>query len=667
LAIVYVRQSSPHQVLVNRESLELQYDLASKAMNCGWDRDRVRTIDSDLGRSGRTASDRPGFQELVTLVNLEQVGILFAYDVTRLARNCTDWYQLLDLCSYRGCLVGDQDGVYDPATPNGRLILGLKGLISELELHTLRRRMIDGLLNKARRGELAQTLPVGLVRDASGQVIKRPDREVQGRLDLVFATFLRVRSVSRVVRFFSGRDLRVPRPDRFGDVVWRHPTNDAVHAILTNPAYAGAFVYGRTRRVPGPGPERSSKRLPEEQWQVCILGKYPAYIDWETFARIQAVLHDNYGAYRRNKSRGVPRSGPALLHGIVYCGECGHKLGVRYKSWAHYCCPYLRNKYRTGSDCLRAPIAPIDAAVVEAFLEALAPAELDLYARALTTIHQEEQQVEEARRQHLERLRYQAHLAERQFNRADPDNRLVAGELERRWEAALRELMAAEEACRREEQPHRTPAALDATTRRALEEAGQKIPELWRLDLLCPRRKKALLRCLIEKVVVRRPAPDSVHLRVIWKGGDVTTREIPVTVGSWAHVMCAEELERAIVGLAQRGRSDEEIASELTGRGYRSPRRLTVSLATVRRIRRHHGLFVHQGLSHPRRIPGYLTVPQVALRLKVQPSRIYARIKSGAIKVTRDPNWKVYLFRDDSKVINSFNQLLAGELQELRF
>src|SRR6478609_694334 len=221
LAVVYVRQSSPHQALANQESLKLQYDLQHRARAAGWDPGHIRVIDSDLGRTGRTAAGRRGFQELVALVNQEQVGIIFAYDVTRLARNCTDWYQLLDLCGYRCCLVGDQDGIYDPATANGRLILGLKGLISELELHTLKARLTAGLLNKARRGELALTLPIGLMRDALGRVFKHPDQEVQSRLGLVFTTFGQVKAACQVVRFFNEHDLLLPRKGPFGDVVWR--------------------------------------------------------------------------------------------------------------------------------------------------------------------------------------------------------------------------------------------------------------------------------------------------------------------------------------------------------------------------------------------------------------------------------------------------------------
>jgi DNA invertase Pin-like site-specific DNA recombinase len=231
LAVVYVRQSTPHQAVANQESLDLQYRLRDRATALGWQPNQIRVIDTDLGRSARSTEGRPGFEELVSLVNSEQVGILLAYDVTRLARNCTDWYQLLDLCGYRQCLVADQDGVYDPTTPNGRLILGLKGLIAELELHTLRRRMTEGLLNKARRGDLVQQLPAGLERDGSGRVVKDPNQEVQSRLDLVFDTFGRVATLAKVVRFFHQNDLSVPRRDHSGDVVWRPATSASVGAI----------------------------------------------------------------------------------------------------------------------------------------------------------------------------------------------------------------------------------------------------------------------------------------------------------------------------------------------------------------------------------------------------------------------------------------------------
>ena len=321
-------------------------------------------------------------------------------------------------------------------------------MISELELHTLRARLTAGLLNKAQRGELALSLPAGLIRDPLRQVVKHPDQEVQGRLGLVFTTFLQVKSACQVVRFFNDHDLLLPRKDRFGDIIWRPPTVPAILSILKNPAYAGAFVYGRTRAVPRASAphQRVQKPLPMAEWKVCHKDRYPAYIAWDTFEKIQTMVGDNHSEYDRNKNRGIPRRGKALLHGLVYCGACGHKMVVQYKNRTCYICNYLRQQYQVPV-CQNLPGDPIDTYVVQAFLDALAPAELDLYTQAVTALRQEEEQLQQAQQQQLERLRYQARLAERQFNQSDPDNRLVTAELERRWEAALRELKEAEVRC----------------------------------------------------------------------------------------------------------------------------------------------------------------------------------------------------------------------------
>jgi DNA invertase Pin-like site-specific DNA recombinase len=334
-ALIYVRQSTPHQVLSNQESLRLQYALQQRALELGWRPEDIEIIDADLGLTATSASHRVGFQELVAKVTLGQVGIILSFDVMRLSRNCSDWYPLLDVCGYRGCLIADRDGIYDPGSANGRLLLGLKGQLSELELHTIRARMTAGLLNKAQRGELALTLPIALVRDAIGKVHKDPNREIQDRLELVFSTFLRLRSASKVLQFLNAHDLSLPRRDRFGDVVWKKPTVAAILQILRNPAYAGAFVYGKTRSLrkdPG-SPHTQEVRLPMDQWKIRVNDVYPAYVSWETFEHMQDMLADNYAAYERNKSRGVPRDGAALLHGMVYCGACGHKMVVKSQTW----------------------------------------------------------------------------------------------------------------------------------------------------------------------------------------------------------------------------------------------------------------------------------------------------------------------------------------------
>src|SRR5216684_4102442 len=322
-AVIDIRQSTPHQVVSHQESLRLQYALGARAHQLGWPDEAIDIIDDDLGLTAATAHHRPGFNTLVAQVTLEQVGLILSYDVTRLSRNCSDWYPLLDLCGYKGCLIADGDGIYDPATVNGRLLLGLKGTLSEWERHTMKARLTAGLIHKAERGALALTLPTGLVRNSQGTVQKIPHQEAQARLSLVFETFVQCRSASKVVEVFNTHALLLPRRDRCGDLVWKAPRVAAVLSILKHPAYAGAFTYGRSRTLRRDATQArpSITRLPQEQWRICIPDVYPSYISWETYTQIQTMLKDNHAEYDRNKTRGIPRPGKALLHGLVYCAD----------------------------------------------------------------------------------------------------------------------------------------------------------------------------------------------------------------------------------------------------------------------------------------------------------------------------------------------------------
>ena len=666
-AIIYIRQSSPHQVLSNQESLRLQYALEQRALDLGWRAEDIDTIDADLGLTATTAQHREDFKEIVSRVTLGQVGIILSSEVTRLSRNCSDWYPLLDVCGYKNCLIADGDGIYDPGTPNGRLLLGIKGQLSELELHTIRARMTAGLLNKARRGELALRLPVGLVRQDDETVVKDPHQEVQERLDLIFTTFLRRKSASKVLRFFNDHELLIPRRDRFGDLVWKKPSIAAILDILKNPAYAGAFVYGRTRTTRDPSGKVTTKRLPMDQWRICVKDKYPAYISWETFEKIQAMLKDNYAEYDRNKSRGVPRPGSALLHGVVYCGECGHKMVVQYKGGTRYLCNYLRQQYRVPV-CQNIPGDPIDARVVEVFFQALSPIELDAYERALDIQKEADEKIQLAHRQQLERLRYQAELAWRQFNRADPDNRLVAAELEKRWEAALRALKEAQETYA-QRQPNPEPwLPLPTELKQAFMSIGRKLPQIWHQEVLTRENKKALLRCLIDKVVIHRQVQDRIQTRIVWRGGDITSLEIPVPVGSFADLSTAAEMEHIILDLSRQGKPDEEIAEHLTALGHRSPMQTDHVLPnTVRIVRLKHGIFHKRSQSHPRRIDGHLTVLQIAQRLDISAHWVYDRISNGRIRVVKDPETGLYLFPDEPATLEMFKDLKDGKLQNLRF
>lgn len=667
-AVIYIRQSTPHQVLTNLESQRLQYDLRRRALELGWREEDIEVIDADLGLNARAIEHREGFKDLIARMTLGQIGIVLSYEVTRLSRNCTDWYPLLDLCSFKDCLIADRDGVYDPASANGRLLLGLKGTISEMELHTIRARLTAGLLNKAQRGELALMLPIGLTRDPSGVVLKDPDREVQARLELIFSTFLQAGSASKVLRHFSHNDLKVPRRGRFGQTRWRPPTIASILEVLKNPAYAGAFVYGRSRSTrSAPGARARQKKLPRDQWRIVVKDKYPAFVNWETFEKIQSMLRDNYAEYDRNKTRGVPREGEALLHGIVYCGECGHKMLVQYKKGTRYICNHLRQQHGTPV-CQLIQANPIDRETVVAFFQALAPAQLNVLVRATAQRHQADAATARARLQQLERLRYRAALAERQFEQVDPANRLVAAELEHRWEEALRDLRQAEAACdQKPVQPVATGAAINEELRAAFLDLGKQLPQLWQGSLLSTARKKALLRCLIEKVVIHRATRDVVRTRIIWRGGDVTVLDVPVTVGSLSELSCAQEMEKRIVTLARAGHDDEAIANKLTTEGFRSPLRAHVLRSTVQIIRLRHGILQIARQSHPRKISGYLTVAQLARALGLTQHWIYDRIHNGTIDLTRDARTKLYLFPDRPTTLTALRKLKAGKLEHLTF
>ena len=603
----------------------------------------------------------------MALVSLGQVGIVFAYDATRLAHNCTDWYQLLDLCGLRQCLVGDQDGIYDPATPKGRLILGLKGLIAELELHTIRMRLLAGMTAKAERGELSMQLPTGLVRlEESGQVVKDPNREIQDRITLIFQTLLEKKSVAKVVRHFRKHHLKIPRRDKWGAIHWKQPAAYVVSEIVKNPAYAGAYAWGRTRWKKS---QKTGKKyqvpLPRAQWRVCLHDKFPAYISWEEFERIETMLKDNYAEYQRQQTRGVPREGKALLQGIAYCGECGHKLVVQYKHGTQYLCNFF--KVQAGEPlCQRSPADALDDQVVRWFFEALSVAEIDLSAHILADGDRSRDKVLAARRQEVERLRYQARLADRQFQRSDPDNRLVTAELERRWEEALRACQEAEERLRAEEAC--APClCIPADLLEQLHDVGPHLPELWQQKLLKTSQKKALLRALIDKVVVHRVATDKVRVRVVWRGGLSTTADVRVPVSSFARLTDGQEIRETILRLVGEGQTDAPIAAALTANGHCSPSGGVINADTVRQFRLTNRVLRCPNKSQPRAKPGYLTIPQLAKKLKVSSDRIYRRILNGTIKVMKDEHIGCYLFPDNLPTLTQFGQLLMGQIKQLAF
>lgn len=666
-AIVYIRQSTSHQVITNQESLKLQYALKNQALEFGWTADNIITIDNDLGLTGSAAEHREGFKEVVAQVTLEKVGIILSYDVTRLSRNCSDWYPLLDICGYRNCLIGDREGVYDPSTINGRLLLGLKGQLAEMELSTIRARLNAGLLNKAKRGDLALQLPTGLLRNELEGVHKDPNLEIQAAITRVFATFLNLRAASKTVSFLKNNDGTVPRYNRWKEVIWKKPTIASVMSILKNPAYAGVFAYGKTQTIrTGPtSQDKKQKKVGIENYKVFLKDKYPAYISWKDFEKIQNILKENYAEYDRNKTRGIPRKGEALLQGIVYCGECGHKMVIQYKSGTRYLCNYHRQQYRE-SVCQFIPARAVDEWVVQAFFQAMTPIELNAYEAYLKNKDGITAENVKADTLRVERLRYQSELAERQFNRVDPDNRLVASTLEKKWEQSLHDLKEAKDLLDKRKEKEILLPPIPEDLKSAFIQLGTKLPGIW--DQLLHTQQKSFLRTLIEKVVVHRSKRDCLKIRIVWQGGETTTTELPITVGSFAELSDNKAMEKFIIEHAHLNFTDEEIAEKLTQMGCRSPMKSFVIASTVQTIRLKHKIFKVRSQSHPTRVKGFLSVSQIAKKIGVSNHWIYDRINNDCIKLLKSPHpKKFYLFPDSQKTITLFEGLKKGIFYNLDF
>jgi DNA invertase Pin-like site-specific DNA recombinase len=653
-ACVYIRQSTQTQVRLHRTSQDNQYSLVERAQALGWPRERIQVIDDDLGQSGQD-STRKGFQELVSAVSLGHVGLILAYEASRLARNNADWYRLLDLAAMMGALLADADGIYDPRNYNDRLLLGLRGIMSEAELHLLQLRMVAGRRRQIEAGTYRQHLPTGLVRLSDGRVVKDPDQQIQHTIALVFERFTALGSCQQVLRSFRDEEVLLPRRQTAGryagELWWKRPSAPAIYAIVRNPAYAGAFVHGRTIVHPDrrPGERRQYVRQPLAEWTAVRQEMYPAYISWEQFMANQEQLADNASAFDR-RARGAPREGRALLAGLAVCGRCGHQMRVGYKSRHRYLCQALAEDYRA-PQCLSLDGAGIDAAVVEAFFAALAPAELDLLEDVLRAQQLEHDQGAQHHADQVKRAEYEARLAERQYQAVDPDNRLVAASLERRWELALRALVEAREALERFAQTPPVPL-LDPALRDQLRDLGPQLPTLWDSGRLTPAHKKALLRSLIRRVILSRPTPETIQVKVVWVSGAYSVLNVPTTVHRGGSLPNYEQFVARIVELSAQGYHDAVIAQRLTDEGFRSARRLEVVPKTVEKIRRAQGQKALLGVfTASDQIEGCWTVGGLARHLGVSSEWVRNRITRGQVPARHHPLTGRYLIADDPAVL----------------
>jgi DNA invertase Pin-like site-specific DNA recombinase len=575
LAIVYIRQSTPQQIVDHRESRERQYALVNYAVALGWPRDRVLIIDDDQGLSGKTAENRSGFHRMLAEITMEHVGLIIGIEMSRLARSNRDWQHLLQMCDLFGTILADEDGLYDPRDPNDRLLLGLKGTMSEYELILMHKRLQGAKLQKAERGELIQGVPCGYLKLLTGEVVLDPDEQARSTVQLVFDKFDELGSFGRLYRYLLRNKIRlgmrVQRGARRGQLEWRSPTRATLGRMLHHPIYAGAYSYGRRRvdrkRTASDEVKAKIREVPMSKWTVLQTDRLPAYITWEHYLANQERLRQN--RYQPG-SVGAPRSGKALLAGILVCGTCGRRMQASYrsKSTAYYVC--MRRRLE-GSDCRGLAAAAIDDLVTGQVLRALEPAALELSLKAIANVERERQRLHRHWEQRLERASYEVQRAERQYQAVEPENRLVARSLEQQWEKTLR----AQRELREEYDRflHEQPPRLTDEERSRILEVATDIPTLWHASETTARDRKEIIRLLTERIVVDvRANTERAEVTITWRGGQTMRHEIVRSVSRYESLGEYDRMMDRIVQLRRDGLTIKELAAQLTREGFRTPR-----------------------------------------------------------------------------------------------
>lgn len=630
-AYLYVRQSTIRQVLENTESTRRQYALRQQAVALGWPQEQIVVIDSDLGQSGASAVDREGFQRLVAEVGMGKAGIVLGLEVSRLARNSTDWHRLLEICALTDTLILDEDGIYDPAHFNDRLLLGLKGTMSEAELHVIKARLQGGILNKARRGELQSSLPVGLVYNALNQPALDPDKQVQQSLRLFFTTFQRTGSAMATAKAFHEQGLLFPRRlkkgPRKGELLWAELTHSRALQMLHNPRYAGAFVYGRTRTRKKPDGGDAFLKRPRDQW-ILLPGIHPGYISWEEYEENQRRLRQNAQAYGGDRSNSPPREGSALLQGLALCGVCGNRMTVRYHLRARGLVPdYVCQREgieHARPHCQRIPGGQIDQIISELLVETVTPAALEIAMAVQAEIRSRMEEADRLRHKQVERARYEADLAQRRYMLVDPANRLVADTLEAEWNAKLRALNDIQEEYERLcKADHLT---IDESRRAQIAALATDFPRLWRDPNTPDRERKRMVRLILDDVTLLKGKEVTVHVR--FRGGVAKTISLPLPLSApqlrKTPASAVQEIDRLL-----DHHTDAEIATILNDGGMRTGTRRSFSRTIVANIQRDYGLVDRFQRLRNR---GMLTTEEVARQLGIVPCVVRSWRDRGLLK-----------------------------------
>ena len=631
-AYLYVRQSSLRQVMHNTESTKRQYALRERAVALGWPIERIHTIDSDQGHSGANAADRDGFQHLITQVAMGAVGIVLGLEVSRLARNNADWHRLIELAALSKTLILDEDGVYDPAHFNDRLLLGLKGTMSEAELHVLKARLQGGIRNKAQRGELPMQLPIGLAYRADGAIELDPDQRIRQSLQFLFDTFREAQSAMCVVKRFHSEGLEFPRRIRRGigkgNLLWGAINHSRVLQILHNPRYAGAFVYGRTRTGRNVELKPTHVKVPRDQWQVLIPNAHVGYITWEAFERNQEILKRNAGAFANGKRGSVPREGVALLQGRVICGHCGARMRVLYQQVQGALSPYYQcaeaSVRHAGKLCQSIRGSHIDEAIGELLLQTVAPAALNVALAVQDEIAGRIREADRLRAAQLEQACYEAELARRRFIKVDPDHRLVADALEANWNEQLRRLDSLQQD--QEKQREADRHLLDNDARERIMALTKDFPRVWKDSRTEPIERKRMVALLLEDVTLTKRAEITVQVR--FRGGKTHAFTLPRPLPMSRIRKTPDEVIQALDRLLDTG-SDRETATRLNELGYRNWQGQSFTAKKVALIRITYGL---RSRYQRLRDLGLLTGQELAQQLNVSTTTIHTWGREGLLQ-----------------------------------
>lgn len=649
LVCIYIRQSTAMQLQNNRESTDRQYRLVERASNLGWSREQVRIIDGDLGISASATTRRSGFDLMATDVAMGRVGLILALEVSRLARNNCEWYRLLDFCGTTDTLIGDEDGIYHPGLYNDRLLLGLKGTMSEAELHVIRARLNGGILNKAARGELRRGLPIGFVwGEGDGQVLFDPDEAIVGAVRTVFLKFAETGSVRQVWIWFRSEKVLFPsRANSKAEVRWIQPTYHALHAVLTNPVYAGAYVYGRTRQetyinAAGQVCKRSRKK-PLTECRVLLHDHHDGFIDWETYEMNQTRIARNTRPTPHHPS-GALREGSALLQGLATCGHCGRKLKVYYQgknSTPGYHCPGTTLVNGRALYCMRIGGVRIDDAVASTFLNAIGPAGIEAVLETERSLESDRDAAISLHRLHIERLKFEAEKAERRYRATEPENRLVARTLETEWERCLEELATETAELERRERTH--PVRLTQQQRSGLRDLAGDLNAVWAAPTTTDRDRKELLQTVLEEVCIKVDRTVSTaHLTIRWKGGLLTELDVVARAPQTAPVKTDEDTIEVIRKLAPHY-PDAVIAGILNRQGRLSARGERFTATRVSNLRYHWKLPRYQ----PQQTSSegtVCTVKEAADILGVAPSTLHRCLNDGIIvgeQITPGAPWRI--------------------------